>query len=72
LSIKKKKKKYLWWLLSYRKNIGAALKRIPNGFGTLNPELFNPDLQSGFGIYKSRGIGIGIPLGTTSNHILDL
>jgi hypothetical protein len=40
------------------------LKRIPNGFGIPNPELLNPDFGTGFGIYKSRGIGIGIPLGT--------
>jgi hypothetical protein len=45
-------------------------KNILNGFGILNPEILNPDLRKGFGIYKSRGteIGIGIPMGT----ILDM
>jgi hypothetical protein len=47
-----------------QKNIGATLKRILNGFGIPNPELLNPDFGTGFGIYKSRGIGI--PLGAAS------
>jgi hypothetical protein len=45
------------------KNIGAKSKGIPNGFGIPNPEISYPNLRSGFGISKSRGISI--PLGTT-------
>jgi hypothetical protein len=51
--------------LTHRKVIGATLKRIPNEFRIPNPELLPPDFGTGFGIYKSRGIGIGIPLGNT-------
>jgi hypothetical protein len=56
-------KKYLQIIISLmafkpQKNVGAILKRNPN------PELLNPDFETGFGIYKSRGIGTGIPLGT--------
>jgi hypothetical protein len=47
-----------------KKTIGATLKMIPNVFAIPNPKLLNPDLGTGFGIYKSRGIGIGIQLGT--------
>jgi hypothetical protein len=32
--------------------------------GIPNPDFLNPDLGTGFWIYKSRGIGIRIPLGT--------
>jgi hypothetical protein len=53
--------------LNPQKKNGATFKRIPNGFEIPNPELLNSDLWSEFGIYKSRGIGIGIPLGTTLN-----
>jgi hypothetical protein len=41
---------------------GAKLKKIPNGFGIPNPKMYFPDLRSIFGISKSRGIGIRIPL----------
>jgi hypothetical protein len=54
------------WHKQRRKLVSATLKRIPNVFGFLNPELLNPDLGTGFGIYKSRGIGIGILLVTST------
>jgi hypothetical protein len=63
---------YLWWLLGQRKKIGATLKRIPNGLGILNPEILNPDLQWGFGIYKSRRIGIWGAIHQLLNIILQL
>jgi hypothetical protein len=53
------------WLLSHRIFFGATLKRISNAFAILHPELLNPDFGTGIGIYKSREIEIGIPLGTT-------
>jgi hypothetical protein len=51
--------------LSHLVKIGATLKRIVNGYGIPSPELLNPFLGTWFRIYKSRGIGNGIPLGTT-------
>jgi hypothetical protein len=45
------------------------IKEDPDGFGILIPELLNTDFGTGLGIYKSRGIGIGIPLGTSMHFV---
>jgi hypothetical protein len=54
--------------LEPQKKNGATLKMISNGFGVPNPEILSPDFATGFGIYKSRGIGI--PVVTSPNHYL--
>jgi hypothetical protein len=47
------------------------LQRIPNGFGIPNPELLNPDIGTGFGIYKSHNLYVVVKNSTDYRMALE-